>query len=313
MGLFYVTLNISNLNRYISYTYLSTNIKSQIVEVVTMMTICTEEDLMLLRKEFNETVKILRDEINELKMQLGVSTASCPKDKQKRTTSTRSFGSVVALEEYVDKVILSAKIPNLDKAELEIFKNRKTTYYIRDMIDKCATAEDREYLLSAPVRRKLKRVDTWVKDPRFTEIVYYCLPKYRDGYLTERYKNIDKLHSCQSRARIAGQNYRASLAVEAAKAEIVGKCNEEEFSKRLERAIKHFKSTPQYEKNYHSLVSIIRKVLKQFTPEEIQECYDAFYLKNRYNAKRELDAIRYVPEYAFRYIEAFEKIVYLEN
>lgn len=128
-----------------------------------MMTICTEEDLMLLRKEFNETIKLMRDEINELKMQIGASTVSCPKDEEQRASGTHSFGSVAALEEYVDKVILSAQIPNLDRAELEVFKNRKTTYYIRDMIDRYASVEDRKYLLSVPVRRKLKRVDTWLK------------------------------------------------------------------------------------------------------------------------------------------------------
>lgn len=152
-----------------------------------------------------------------------------------------------------------------------------------------------------------------VKDPRFTEIIYYCLPKYRDGYLSDRYANIDKLRSSQARARIAGRNYRASLAVEGAKVEISGKCNQLEFAKRLERAIKHFKTTTKYQQNYHSLIAIIKKVMKQFTYEELQACRDAFFEKNRYQARRDIDVIGYVPEYAFRYIEAFEKIIYSEN
>lgn len=278
-----------------------------------MMTICTEEDLMLLRKEFNETVKMLRDEINELKKQLGISRFESVTDKTCQKVLTHAFGSVAALEDYVDNVILSAKIPNLDKDELQVFKNRKTTYYIRDMIDKYATESDKQYLLSAPVGKHLKRIDTWVNDPRFTEIIYYCLPKYRDGYLSDRYANIDKLRSSQARARIAGRNYRASVAVEAAKTEICGKCNHEEFSKRLERAIKHFKSTPQYQKNYHALIGLIKKVMKQFTYDELEVCRKAFFEKNSYEAKRDLDAVGYVPEYAFRYIEEFEKCVYGEN
>ena len=275
-----------------------------------MMTICTEEDLMLLRREFNETVKVLRDEINELKKQLGISRFESATDKTCQKVLTPAFRSVAALEDYVDKVILSAKIPNLDKEELQVFKNRKTTYYIRDMINKYASEEDKNHLLSVPVKRGVKRVDTWVNDNRFTEIIYECLPRYIDNYLINRYKDIDKLHGRQARALIAGQNYRASIAIETAKAEISGKCNYDEFSKRLELAIKRFKSTSSYQKDYRSLINIIKKAMKQFTHEEIQECYDAFYQKNRYNAKRELDAIGYVPEYAFRYIEAFEKLVY---
>ena len=68
-----------------------------------MMTICTEEDLMLLRREFNETVKVLRDEINELKKQLQEKEIT-----KKVVSSKRTFKSTQELEMYVDKMILNS-------------------------------------------------------------------------------------------------------------------------------------------------------------------------------------------------------------
>lgn len=275
-----------------------------------MMTICTEEDLLLLRKEFNETVKMLRSEINELRCQLGLSDVKSNKDIRPSATLTHSFGSVEALEEYVDKVILSAQIPNLDKAELEMFKNRKTTYYIRDMIDKCASAEDKTYLLSAPVGKGLKRVDTWVKDPRFTEIVYYCLPKYRDGYLKERYQNISKLRSMQARMKDANTTRIASAAISHAEEVLEGKVNRSEFKKRVDRAIGTVKSSPEYQRDWRCLGRLIKSSMDQFSKEEKEACNYEYYRQHNTKPKSNFASIGYVPECAFKFIESFEKAVY---
>src|SRR5574344_1766439 len=102
-----------------------------------MMTICTEEDLMLLRRESNENDKVLRDEINELKKQLQEKEIT-----KKVVASKRTFKSTQELDMYVDKLILDANIPNVDAEELEKFKSRATRHYIADIVYKYADKKD---------------------------------------------------------------------------------------------------------------------------------------------------------------------------
>ena len=272
-----------------------------------MMTICTEEDLMLLRREFNETVKVLRDEINELKKQLQEKEIT-----KKVVSSKRTFKSTQELEMYVDKMILDANIPNLDAEELEKFKSRATRHYIADIVYKYADKKDKQYLMKIPYKKGTTRIDNWAKDSEFSRILMYCLPEYISKYLMRRYKNVATLKIQQDHAAVMHNKMQSNNASEPVVDEIVGKCNSKQFKKRLDRAIRDFKTTTEYKNDYHSLGMIIKDTLSLFSPTQIEECHKLYFQEHNKYATRDLDVIGLNPVYAFTFIEAFETEVYGE-
>lgn len=272
-----------------------------------MMTICTEEDLMLLRREFNETVKVLRDEINELKKQLQEKEIT-----KKVVSSKRAFKSTQELEMYVDKMILDANIPNLDAEELEKFKSRATRHYIADIVYKYADKKDKQYLMKIPYKKGTTRIDNWAKDSEFSRILMYCLPEYISKYLMRRYKNVATLKIQQDRAAVMHNKMQSNTTTEPVVDEIVGKCNSKQFKKRLDRAIRDFKTTTEYKNDYHSLGMIIKDTLSLFSKQQIEECHRLYFQEHNKYATRDIDVIGLNPVYAFTFIEAFETEVYGE-
>ena len=272
-----------------------------------MMTICTEEDLMLLRREFNETVKVLRDEINELKKQLQEKEIT-----KKVVSSKRTFKSTEELEMYVDKMILDANIPNLDAEELEKFKSRATRNYITDIVYKYADKKDKDYLMKIPYKKGTTRIDNWAKDSEFSRILMYCLPEYISKYLMRRYKNVATLKIQQDRADIMHNKMKSNNSNEQVADQLVGKCNSKQFKKRLDRAIRDFKTTTEYKNDYHSLVTIIKDTLSLFSKQQIEECHKLYFQEHNKYATRDIDVIGLNPVYAFTFIEAFETEVYGE-
>lgn len=272
-----------------------------------MMTICTEEDLMLLRREFNETVKVLRDEINELKKQLQEKEIT-----KKVVSSKRTFKSTQELEMYVDKMILDANIPNLDAEELEKFKSRSTRHYIADIVYKYADKKDKQYLMKIPYKKGTTRIDNWAKDSEFSRILMYCLPEYISKYLMRRYKNVATLKIQQDHAAVMHNKMQSNTTTEPVVDEIVGKCNSKQFKKRLDRAIRDFKTTTEYKNDYHSLGMIIKDALSLFSKQQIEECHRLYFQEHNKYATRDIDVIGLNPVYAFTFIEAFETEVYGE-
>lgn len=272
-----------------------------------MINIVTEEDLTALRHEFNQAVKLLTDRITVLEKQL--------KEKEpakKAVVSKRAFRSTEELEMYVDKMILDANIPNLDAEELEKFKSRSTRHYIADIVYKYADKKDKRYLMTIPYKKGTTRIDNWAKDAEFSRILMYCLPEYISKYLMRRYKNTDTLRIQQERAAKMHSNAEVSQEEKPVVDEIIGKCNSKQFKKRLDRAIRDFKTTTEYKNDYHSLGMIIKDTLSLFSKQQIEECHRLYFQEHNKHATRDIDVIGLNPVYAFTFIEAFETEVYGE-
>lgn len=282
-----------------------------------MLSIVTQEDLTKVENEFKKTIASLTERITELENYISVN--SVKPVIRKAAPESRVFGSVEALESYVDDFILSAGIPNLDRDELDAFKSRATGYYIKDIIYRYAEKPDKQYLMRTPYSKGITRVDNWVQDPDFTRILSYCLPEYVSKYLTRRYKNIHLLTDSQIRARRAAEVYHQSKKSEAdeiaetPELTIVGTCNQSQFKKRLDRAVRDFKLTSQYKEDFHSLGNLLRQCTLMFTKEELDECNKLYYNATGRYASRAADCIGYHPECAYRFIESFEKLVYSDN
>ena len=282
-------------------------IKSQSGGRKDMINIVTEEDLTALRHEFNEAVKLLTDRITVLEKQL--------KEKEpakKAVVSKITVKCTEELEMYVDKMILDANIPNLDAEELEKFKSRSTRHYIADIVYKYADKKDKQYLMKIPYKKGTTRIDNWAKDSEFSRILMYCLPEYISKYLMRRYKNVATLKIQQDRAAVMHNKMQSNTTTEPVVDEIVGKCNSKQFKKRLDRAIRDFKTTTEYKNDYHSLGMIIKDTLSLFSKQQIEECHRLYFQEHNKYATRDIDVIGLNPVYAFTFIEAFETEVYGE-
>jgi len=281
---------------------------SQLRKEMTEEVRSTQEELYYLRREFNEVVKRL----TELEQQLGIESTNVVSISRLSLLPAghgyEPFGTIEAAEKYVDDAILAANIPNLDADALTEFKNRKTTYYIRNMIDRYASEADKTYLINInrPSQR-ISHMSVWVKDAKFTQIVQSVLPIYINNYLRNRYADIDKLtHRQQHMKSLKRWQQNKDSVIET----VEGTCNTKEFNSRFEAAIRQFKRTKRYATNFHALGDSIREVIyTKFTSEDLQACRDTFYIHRGKAATRDIDAIASVPRYAFRFISAFEKLV----
>ena len=282
-------------------------IKSQSGGRKDMINIVTEEDLVTLRNEFNTTVKLLSDRISVLEKKLQEKEST-----KKGAVSRKTFKSTQELEMYVDKMILDANIPNLDAEELEKFKSRATRHYIADIVYKYADKKDKQYLMKIPYKKGTTRIDNWAKDSEFSRILMYCLPEYISKYLMRRYKNVATLKIQQDHAAVMHSKMQSNTASEPIVDEIVGKCNSKQFKKRLDRAIRDFKTTTEYKNDYHSLGIIIKDTLSLFSKQQIEECHRLYFQEHNKYATRDIDVIGLNPVYAFTFIEAFETEVYGE-
>lgn len=258
-----------------------------------MLELLTTEDI----SNVTEMIMRLTSTVNDLSVKVDKLLES---NKLKSDPQVSRFKSKEDVEEYCDSKIREANIPNLTEVELTLLKSKRP-YYIYDILQRCASEKEYEYLSSLVPKTRTCKLTIWITDISFFEILDRSLKKYIRTYLTQRYSNLEKLEK------------RRAIMKQAAKSaynrteETITEVYPYEFKKALSDMIQEFKNTEAYADNYKRLNRALYAATHIFTEQELTNASEVYMKNSNKKLERWSDAIAYVKEYSERFLDEFSK------
>lgn len=279
-----------------------------------MINIAEKSDLDNLEYSLLQRISELTSRIQALERQLSADKYHVV---SQQITKVRKFKSLDELKQYVHDKIMLSNIRNLTEEECQNLLTIDRGRYIYHIIYEYSIPEhanDVEHLKASMSSKRKSKVENWIDDPVFYKIFYTSLDNYINSYLRVRYADMNKLERGRKAAekmREASGQSEAQPSFSEQEASASG-IMQVEFDKRLKAAIRRYNAGHHSkEMNLHNLIDFTMKSV--FTPNEAVEAHWNYRrLFSGRKADSTLTAIGYKPEFAERFMKAFEEAVISE-